>query len=115
MLDRNALQALLEIIGGDRADLVDLISGFLDEAPGMFEAFVAAGAAGDAPTVRRIAHTLKSNARDLGASALSSACAQLEADLTAAPAMEGLAARVAEIHALWPATKAALVAEITPG
>jgi HPt (histidine-containing phosphotransfer) domain-containing protein len=112
VLDRNALRTLQEVIGGDRADLVDLITSFLDEAPQILESMSAAAEAGDAVTARRTAHTLKSNARDFGAGDLSVRCASLEADLAGRESFDGLSGRVAEILALWPAARAALEAEI---
>lgn len=98
MIDRDAIRALQEIVGGDRADVIELISCFLDEAPRIFDSMVAAASAGDAETVRRSAHSLKSNARDMGAGELSSRCASLEHDLAGQASLDGLAGRVAEIH-----------------
>lgn len=112
VLDRDAIRKLLDIIGGDRADLADLIASFLDEAPQIFDGMVAAGDAGDAASVRRGAHSLKSNARDFGATELSLRCASLEADLDGQQSFEGLSGRVAEILALWPPVRAALEAEV---
>ncbi len=112
MLDRDAITALLEIIGGDRADLVDLITSFAEEAPALLAAMTAAAQGDDGATVRRVAHTLKSNARDLGALAFAADCAALEADLSGPGAVEGLIARVAAITGQWTAVSAALMAEI---
>jgi HPt (histidine-containing phosphotransfer) domain-containing protein len=112
MLDRDAIRNLLDVIGGDRADLVDLIASFLEEAPQIFDSMVAAGNAGDVATVRRAAHTLKSNARDFGAAELSLCCASLETDLAGRQSFDDLPGRVAEILALWPPVRAALEAEI---
>ncbi len=112
VLDRDAIRALLDIIGGDRADLADLMGSFLEEAPQIFDSMAAAGDAGDAATVRRAAHTLKSNARDFGATELSLRCASLEADLAGQESFDGLPGRVAEILALWPPVRTALEVEI---
>jgi histidine phosphotransfer protein HptB len=112
VLDRDAIRSLLDIVGGDHADLVDLIASFLEEAPQIFDSMVAAGNAGDVVTVRRAAHTLKSNARDFGAAELSLRCASLETDLAGRQAFDELSGRVAEILMLWPPVRAALEAEI---
>lgn len=112
MLDRAAISALLDLIGGDRADLVDLIASFADEAPRHLAAMTEAAQGGDGATVRRAAHTLKSNARDLGALAFAADCAALEADLSGPGMVEGLIARVAAITGQWPAVCAALMVEI---
>ena len=112
VLDRDAICSLLDIIGGDRVDLVDLIASFLEEAPQILDGMVAAGNAGDVATVRRAAHTLKSNARDFGAAELSLRCASLETDLDGRQSFDDLSGRVTEILALWPPVQAALQAEI---
>jgi histidine phosphotransfer protein HptB len=112
VLDRDAIRALQDIIGGDRADLLDLISSFLDEAPQILDSMRAAGRSGDVATVRRAAHSLKSNARDFGAAALSAKCASLESDLAGQESFQDLSARVEEILALWQPAKAALEAEL---
>ena len=115
VLDRKSIRSLQDIIGGDRADLVDLIASFLEEAPQILGAMASAGQEGDAATVRRSAHTLKSNARDFGAIELSTRCALLEADLSTVHSLDNLAGRVQEILALWPPARAALEAEMTCG
>lgn len=112
LLDQDAIRNLLDVIGGDRADLVDLIASFLDEAPQILDSMVAAAKAGDVATLRRAAHTLKSNARDFGAAELARQCASLEADLAGREGHDDLAGRATEILALWPPVRAALEAEV---
>lgn len=73
-----ALQRLLEVIGGDRADLSELIDDFVAGAPELVAQMQAASAAGDTAALTRAAHTLKSNARDFGAVRLAAMCAELE-------------------------------------
>jgi histidine phosphotransfer protein HptB len=73
-----ALRRLLEVIGGDRADLVELIDDFVGGAPELVAQMQAASSAGDIAALTRAAHTLKSNARDFGAVRLAAMCAELE-------------------------------------
>ena len=73
-----ALRRLLEVIGGDRADLAELIGDFVGGAPELVAQMRAASAAGDTAALTRAAHTLKSNARDFGAVRLAAMCAELE-------------------------------------
>jgi histidine phosphotransfer protein HptB len=73
-----ALKRLLEVIGGDRADLTELIDDFRSGAPELVAQMQAASAAGDTAALTRAAHTLKSNARDFGAMRLAARCAELE-------------------------------------
>lgn len=78
VLDRSALDRLLDVIGGDPAALVELIDSFEAEAPALLQAMQAAGASDNLDDFRRAAHSLKSGARDFGAGELSSLCASAE-------------------------------------
>jgi HPt (histidine-containing phosphotransfer) domain-containing protein len=111
-IDRRALDKLQEIVGGEEADLVELIDSFLEEAPGLVAALAAAQQAADLAGARRAAHSLKSNARDMGASELAELCARLEAqcvagDLPTLDAVEGarltFVAAASELRAAYPA------------
>jgi histidine phosphotransfer protein HptB len=73
-----ALKRLLEVIGGDHADLSELIDDFVGGAPELVAQMQAASAAGDTTALTRAAHTLKSNAQDFGAVRLAAMCAELE-------------------------------------
>ncbi len=68
-LDRTALAKLQEVVGGDPADVAELIDSFLDEAPELLAAIGRAHAAGDVAALKRAAHSLKSAAREFGAMA----------------------------------------------
>jgi CheY-like chemotaxis protein/HPt (histidine-containing phosphotransfer) domain-containing protein len=77
-LDPVALARLRELAAGDNAFIAEMIDTFLHDAPGMVEDMRKAVASGDAATLRRAAHSLKSNSRDFGAPALSAMCLELE-------------------------------------
>ena len=77
-LDRTALAKLQEVVGGDPADVAELIDSFLDEAPDLLAAIGRAHAAGDVAALKRAAHSLKSAAREFGAMALADACDRIE-------------------------------------
>ncbi len=77
-LDPKALNTLLEVIGGGRAALDDLIQSFLDEGPGLIAQAQTAAAEQDAQGLRRAAHTMKSSATDFGAGDLAAVSAALE-------------------------------------
>lgn len=115
VIDPGSLKALQDVIGGSRDDLDDLIAGFLQDAPSLIAEMQAAAEAGDIATVRRGAHSLKSNCRDLGALLLAQVCARLEADLGAGSPATNLTARVAEVAAHWPEVRSALEAELSGG
>ena len=112
MLDRNALRDLQAVIGGDRADLEELIGEFIEDAPLQLADMARAAGAADTETVRRGAHSLKSNARDLGAVDFARLCAALEQELNTPGFGGNLSERVKEIAALWPEVLFALKAEI---
>jgi HPt (histidine-containing phosphotransfer) domain-containing protein len=75
---REALDKLFELIGGDPGSLAELIESFLDESPMLVGQMQRAADAGDQTSLGRAAHTLKSSARDFGASQLSVLCEALE-------------------------------------
>jgi HPt (histidine-containing phosphotransfer) domain-containing protein len=75
---RDALDKLLELIGGDPSSLAELIESFLDESPMLVEQMQRAANVGDQKSLGRAAHTLKSGARDFGAHRLSVLCEVLE-------------------------------------
>jgi signal transduction histidine kinase/CheY-like chemotaxis protein/HPt (histidine-containing phosphotransfer) domain-containing protein len=78
-LDPKALDQLLEVIGGDREALNDLIQSFLDEGPDLVDRLHRAVGANDAEALRRAAHTLKGSANDFGALTLATLCREIEA------------------------------------
>ena len=83
-----ALRRLLDVIGGDRDDLSELIDDFLSGAPELVAQMSAAAAAADTEALRRGAHTLKSNAQDFGALRLAALCAALEGACREGPCLE---------------------------
>lgn len=80
IIDRSALRRLLELIGGDPADLQELLEDYRSQAPELASRISAAARSNDLEALRIAAHTLKSNARDFGARRLSTLCAGLERD-----------------------------------
>ena len=77
-IDPAALARLMRVIGGDTADLRDLLGDFTESAPEIVANMRAAMAEDDMATLRRGAHTLKSNARDFGATVLANLCDGVE-------------------------------------
>lgn len=76
-LNRAALDKLRSLVGNDD-DFAELVASFLEEAPQLMKSLVASSAAGDLATLRRSAHSLKSNARDFGADELAEVCSRIE-------------------------------------
>jgi len=96
-IDRAALDELVEMTGGDRAFLADLIDTFSTDAAGMIAELEAAVSSGDDAAMLRPAHSLKSNAASFGAHRLAELCRSVEHDARAG-AVPDAAARVAEIR-----------------
>lgn len=78
IIEMAALRRLLETIGGDPEDLCELIEDFQGEAPELAARISEAAANGDLEALRIATHTLKSNARDFGATRLATLCEELE-------------------------------------
>jgi CheY-like chemotaxis protein/HPt (histidine-containing phosphotransfer) domain-containing protein len=73
-----ALTDLLTMLGGEFANLVRLMDSFLEEAPKLLNDLKQFVEHGDAAGVRRVAHTLKSNGTDFGATRFAKLCQDLE-------------------------------------
>jgi HPt (histidine-containing phosphotransfer) domain-containing protein len=110
VIDRSALDALLETTGGDADFFAEMIDVFLADAEELLGAMDGAIAQGDAGVLRRAAHTLKSNSRTFGASALADLCQDIERR-AATGTTDGLAPLVARVVATFPGVVAALQAE----
>lgn len=67
LIDQAALKRLLALIGDDPDDLDELIDDYLEAAPELAKTILDASDSRDVDAMRIAAHTLKSNARDLGA------------------------------------------------
>jgi HPt (histidine-containing phosphotransfer) domain-containing protein len=109
-LDPAALRYLLEVTGGDVAFVDELVDTFLDDAVAQLGAMRAAAAADDVEALVRPAHSLKSNAANVGATRLSELCRGLEADARALAVADG-AARVRAVDDEFAAVREALLAE----
>jgi HPt (histidine-containing phosphotransfer) domain-containing protein len=77
-VDINALNQLLDVIGGDHESLMELVDSFLADSRELLLAMTNGLETGDAPTIARSAHTMKSSARDFGMMELAEICLQLE-------------------------------------
>ncbi len=83
---------------GDRDFLVEMINLFNSDTPDLIAQMQSGLAAGDIETVRRAAHSLKSNAASFGAGRLSAAARELEM-LARSGSFDGAAFRLAAVEA----------------
>ena len=109
-LDPDAMTRLLEITGGDRAFVDELVDTFLEDAERQLDGLAAAAENGDIGAVVRPAHSLKSNSVNVGATVLADQCRTLEADARTG-AVEDLDERVASVQREFQAVREALLAE----
>lgn len=93
-----ALRRLLNAIGGDCEDLTELVEEYAVGAPSLVAKMRDGADLSDWVGVFQAAHTLKSNARDMGAIRLSELCEALEKEARAGPVF-WVKERVAEIAA----------------
>lgn len=114
VLDPAALERLLEITGGDAAFVDELIDTFIDDATTQLAALDAAAASGDIEALVRPAHSLKSNADNVGATTLRDLARQLEADGRTGQVADP-AARVAEMRAAFDAVRDGLLVRRAAG
>lgn len=101
------LNSLLEVIGGEFDQLVQIIDSFLEDAPLQLTKLGEAIEGKDSGTIRLLAHSLKSNGADLGATDFTEACKKLEL-LAKTGELNGVDALYTEITGQFPAIKKAL-------
>ena len=109
-LDPAAMTRLLEITGGDQGFVDELIDTFIEDATNQIDALRAAATAGDTEAIIRPAHSLKSNAANVGATDLGELARGLEADGRTGHVPDE-AARIASVEAEFAAVRDALLAE----
>jgi signal transduction histidine kinase/DNA-binding response OmpR family regulator/HPt (histidine-containing phosphotransfer) domain-containing protein/PAS domain-containing protein len=109
VLDQAALNNLLVAVGGEFEYLDQLIEAFLQDAPQLLAELQTHVAAGNADGTRRIAHGLKSNGTDMGATVFSDLCRDLEA-LAKSGVLTGAADLAVQIAAEYERVRAALEA-----
>lgn len=98
-LDRAALDDLLAMVGGETDLFVEMLDTFATDAVGYAAELDAALASADVAALVRPAHSLKSNAMNVGATRLAELCRALESDARAAGVeLPDAAARVAAVH-----------------
>lgn len=79
-IDQKCLDRLRQAIGNDEAGLIELIQSFIEDGPALLAELRSANDASDVALLKRISHSLLSNARDFGALELADVCARLEHD-----------------------------------
>jgi HPt (histidine-containing phosphotransfer) domain-containing protein len=113
-LDPEAMARLLEITGGDQAFVDELVDTFFDDATAQVQALQQASEAGDAEAIVLPAHSLKSNAVNVGATLLGDLCRALEADARAGTVPD-MTTRIDAVATEFDGVRAALLAKRAGG
>ncbi len=108
-LDPGVLASLREL--GDRELLKELGELFLEDVPPQLEALREAIEGGDASSVQRVAHTLKGSCGNMGATRMSTICAELE-DVGRSGELERAPVLVERLEAEFGSVRPALEAEM---
>jgi CheY-like chemotaxis protein/HPt (histidine-containing phosphotransfer) domain-containing protein len=107
VLDPAAMEALLEVLGGEREMLVEIIESVLEVAPSLLDRLHQGIAQNNLAEVRTAAHSLKSSSKDFGASRLAELCQTLE-DMAKAGVLEDAAELATQVEIEYKQVKAAL-------
>jgi HPt (histidine-containing phosphotransfer) domain-containing protein len=113
-LDPSALADMLAMVGDDPEFVGEIVDTYLADAPEQLRGMREAGAAGDMVTLGRLAHTLKGNSRNVGASALAEMARALEEDARSGR-VDDLGSRLDWIDAAFAEVTLALEAARTAG
>ena len=114
VIDSAALDTLLEMVGGDKMFLGELIDAYFADTPQLLATMRQALASGDAPALRRSAHALKSNSANFGAFKLAALCRELE-ELGNAGMLDGVGALLVQVEAEYARVVPALSAARASG
>jgi HPt (histidine-containing phosphotransfer) domain-containing protein len=106
LLDAGVLAELRAATGDDDAFIAELIETYVGEGESNMAALLAAAASGDADTIVRPAHSLKSTSASLGAMRMSAICRAIE-EAGRAARTETLGADAELARGTWEATLAA--------
>jgi HPt (histidine-containing phosphotransfer) domain-containing protein len=109
-IDRETLDRLLDITGGDVEFLDELVDTYLEDGHAQVAAMQAGLASGVVEDLVRPAHTLKSSSANVGALQLAEACRELEAAARGG-AVDDASGRVTAIAAAFDAAHDELLAE----
>jgi len=78
IIDASTFATLLDSLGGDVDLLGQLVEAYFESSPELFDAMQQAIEAGQAPSLQRAAHSLKSGSASFGALAFAAQCKELE-------------------------------------
>ncbi len=115
ILDEDVLDGLRASVDGDRSFVVELIEAYLADGATHIAEVEAAVSDGDAGSLVRPAHTLKSSSATVGAQRLASLARELEVAGRSGSVEASMAQRVPQLREAWEDASAALRAWVERG
>ena len=112
IVDQATFARLLDSLGGDVDFLSELVEAYLTSSPELFPRMQQAIAAGEAPTLQRAAHSLKTGSASFGALAFAAQCKELE-DMGKMGALAGAEARFGALEVAYEEVVTALQARLS--
>jgi HPt (histidine-containing phosphotransfer) domain-containing protein len=107
-IDAATFANLLEMTGGDRAFVEELVDTYVEEGDRLVADLIAAASAGAVPDLVRPAHSLKSSSLNVGALELGELCRRLEEDARTGSVEEPVA-RAGAVELVFGEARAALL------
>lgn len=111
IIDQDAFDRFFDSLGGDAEFLSELVQAYLDSSPGLLAGMQQAIASGDAPSLRRASHSLKTGSASLGALAFAAQCKELE-DIGKAGVLDNAKEKYSRLEAAYVQVAAALQARV---
>ena len=111
IIDQDAFDRFFDSLGGDAEFLSELVQAYLDSSPGLFVSMQQAIASGDAPTLQRAAHSLKTGSANFGALEFAAQCKELEG-IGKTGALDNAKDKYSQLEAAYTKVAAALQARV---
>ncbi len=111
IVDQAVFNKMLDSLGGDIEFMNEVIQEYINSSPILLTSMQKAIAAGDAPTLQRAAHSLKSGSAGFGALAFAAQCKDLE-DIGKAGALDRAEEKYHAIVLAYPMVVAALQTQV---
>ncbi len=111
IIDQAAFDRFFDSLGGDAEFLSELVQAYLDSSPELFASMQQAITSGDAPTLQRASHSLKTGSANFGALAFAAQCKELE-DIGKAGMLDNAKEKYSQLQAAYTQVTAALQARV---
>lgn len=110
-IDQATFAGLLDSLGGDVDFLSELVEAYLASSPELIRSMKQAIVLGEAPSLQRAAHSLKTGSASFGVLAFAAQCKEME-EMGRAAKLDGAESKVAALEAAYGEVVAALQAQV---